>query len=103
MSELPVSVNFIKHRPGNRLRIPVEYVNEDASQDLRRGSYLVRVNNFVEVVCDGDVPAKLTVDLSNAKKGDVFRLSTLKLPPKVRPSKRVPLDYVLGVIQSSRS
>jgi hypothetical protein len=84
------------------VRIPVEYVNEEASQDIRRGSFLVRINNFVECVCGDEVPTKLQIDLSEAKKGDVYRLCNIKLPPQVRPSKHSPLDLVLGVVQSSR-
>lgn len=103
VTDLPVSVNFLNYGPGSRVRIPVEYINEDQSQDMRRGCFLVRVNNFVECVCDEAVPARITVDLANAKKGDVYRLNTVGLPPKVRPSRSVTLDYVLGVVQASKS
>ena len=102
VSDLPVSVNFLRYAPGKRVRVPVEYINQEASQDMRRGCFLVGVNSFVELVCDEDVPAKITVDLSNAKKGDIIRLSSIALPPKVRPAKSMGLDYVLGVVQTSR-
>jgi hypothetical protein len=97
-----VAVNFLRYTPGMRLRIPLEFINEDESPDMRRGCFLVRVNHFVECVCDDVVPAKIIVDLSEAKKGDVVRLSSVQLPPKVRPAKNVALDYVLAVIQTSR-
>ena len=103
MTDLPVSVNFLRYTPGNRLRIPVEFINEDQSQDLRRGCFLVTVNQFVECVCDGEVPAKIVVDLSNVQKGEVIRLNDIVLPDKVRPAKTVGIDYVLGVVQSARS
>lgn len=98
-----MSVNFLRYKPGTRLKIPINFVNADASQDIRRGCFLVRVNNFLECECDEEIPANITIDLSNVKKGDVIRLSKIQLPPKVRPSKRVPLDYVFAVIQASRS
>jgi len=103
VSDLPVAVNFLRYWPGvTRLRIPVEFINEESSQDMKRGCFLVRVNEFVECVCDGDVPSKIVVDLSEAKKGDVIRLNSVKLPPQVRPAKKVAFDFVLGVVQSAR-
>lgn len=103
VSDLPVSVNFLNYGPGSRVRIPIEYINEDQSQDMRRGCFLVRVNNFVECVCDEAVPPRIVVDLANAKKGDVYRLTTTSLPPKVRPARSVSLDYVFGVVQASKN
>lgn len=103
VSEQPVNVNFLRYWPGvTRLRIPVEFANQESSQDMRRGCFLVRVHQFVECICDGEVPSKIVADLSEAKKGDVIRLSNVKLPPQVRPAKKVPLDFVLGVVQSAR-
>jgi large subunit ribosomal protein L25 len=97
-----MSVNFLKYKPGNRMRIPIEFVNADQSVDLRRGSFLVRVNKFVECVCDGDIPEKVTVDLTGVAKGDVIRLGALQLPPGVRPSVSVPQDFVVAVIRSAK-
>eukprot|EP00128_Syssomonas_multiformis_P013280 Colp12_sorted_trinity150504_noHs@6058 len=102
ITEFPVSVNFLRYRPGNRVRIPVVYKNMDMSADIKRGCFLVHVHQFVECVCDGPVPATIVVDLAEAKKGDIFRLTPELLPDKVRPAKTVPLDYVLGVVQSTR-
>lgn len=102
VTEFPISVNFLRYRPGNRVRIPVIYKNMDQSQDMKRGCFLVHVNQFIECVCDDVVPASIIVDLAEAKKGDVYRLTPTLLPPRVRPSKYVSADYVLGVVQSSR-
>ncbi len=99
----PLSVNFLRYIPGNRLRIPIDFVNADQSLDLRRGCYIVRVNKSIECVCDDEVPQSVTLDLSSAQKGDVFRLNALKLPPKVRPAKTVAPDFVVCVVKSARS
>ena len=85
------------------MRIPVDFVNADLSVDLRRGCFLTRVNRFVECICEHEVPAKLTVDLTGVQKGDVVRLSALTLPPGVRPSPTVPSDYVIAVVKSSKT
>lgn len=102
VTDLPVSVNFLKYKPGNRVRVPVEFANADQSQDLKRGSFMIRVNQFVECICDAEIPRSIVVDLANAQKGDVYKLSSLQLPPNVRPSKSVAADYVLCVIKSAR-
>lgn len=100
VTNLPVAVNFLRYIPGNRLRIPIEFINSDLSQDLKRGCLLVRVNHFVECVCDAEVPNNIIVDLSGVQKGDVIRLNALQLPPKVRPAKTVPSDFVVAVIKA---
>ena len=101
--DIPIAVNFLKYRPGNRMRIPVDFVNADLSVDLRRGCFLTRVNRYVECICEHDVPSKLTIDLTGAEKGDVVRCGTISFPPGVRPSPTVPADYVIAVVKSSKS
>mmetsp|Transcript_14567 Transcript_14567/g.19977 ORF Transcript_14567/g.19977 Transcript_14567/m.19977 type:complete len:160 (-) Transcript_14567:114-593(-) len=103
LTDKPIAVNFLKYEPGSRLRIPIIFVNSDQSVDLRRGCFVVRVNQYVECVCDGEVPESILLDLSTAQKGDVFRLNSLQLPPQVRPSKNVPPDYVVCVIKSTKT
>jgi large subunit ribosomal protein L25 len=98
-----MAVNFLRYKPGNRMRIPIEFINADQSVDLRRGSFLIRVNRFIECVCDGDIPERITVDLTGVAKGDVIRLAALNLPPGVRPSLAVPQDYVVAVVRSAKS
>jgi hypothetical protein len=98
-----LSVNFLRYHPGNRLRIPVEFLNADQSQDVKRGCFIVRVNKYIECVCDEEVPAAIKLDLSGAQKGDVFRVNALQLPEKVRPAKTVPPDYVLCVVKTAKT
>eukprot|EP01039_Chlorochromonas_danica_P001304 gene1303-1423_t len=99
----PLAVNFLRYYPGTtRLRIPIDFVNEDQSADVKRGSFVINVNTFVDCFCEGEVPRSLVLDLSNAKRGDIFRLSSLTLPPGVRPTRNMPLDLVLAVVKSFR-
>lgn len=102
ITDRPLSINFVKYWPGTRVRIPVEFINMDQSVDLRRGSFLIRVNRFVECVCGMEIPKSLVLDLTGAAKGDVLRLSSLIFPPGVKPSRHVPADFVIGVIRSAR-
>ncbi len=100
---MPVSVNFLQYHPGNKMRIPVRIVNTENSVDLRRGCFLVRLNNFVECVCsDMNIPENIELDLSTSKKGDVFRASNLVLPANVKLSPRVSADDVLCIVKSPK-
>jgi len=97
-----LSVNFLRYHPGNRLRIPVEFI-VDQSLITKRGCFIVRVNKFIECVCEDEVPATIKLDLGEAQKGDVFRVNALNLPEKVRPAKTVPPDYVLCVVKTVKA
>ena len=41
MKETAISANFLLYTPGDQLRIPVSYINEDDCVDLKKGKYLV--------------------------------------------------------------
>ncbi len=103
MTELPLSVNFLLYRPGIRVRIPIQFVNEDQSAELKRGSFLVQVNKFVECLCEDTIPPTITTDVADIQKGDIIRLSALCFPPNTRPAPAVPLDFVAAVVRSGRS
>ena len=71
----------------------------DQNTDIKRGSFLVRVNRFIECVCDGyDVPQEIVIDVSNAKTKDVIRINQAVLPEGCMPSQKVSKDYVLAII-----
>ena len=98
VTDAPLSINFLRYRPGIRVRIPVKFVGMDQNIDIKRGSFLVRINRFIECVCGEDVPQEIVVDVSKAKQKDVIRIDQAKLPEECNPSQRVPKDYVLAII-----
>ena len=102
LTESPTNVNWIKFEPGCRMRIPINYINEDACTDLKRGCFLLRVNHFVEVICTDykTMPKYITIDLSNAKKGTVLSVPHMMFPDRIRPSNRVPQGFVAAVIKN---
>jgi ribosomal protein L25 (general stress protein Ctc) len=102
LNETPTNVNWLKFEPGCRMRIPIKYINEDACQDLKRGCFLLRVNQFVECICHdiASMPKFITVDLASAKKGSVLSITHMTFPDKVRPSSRVPQGFVAAVIKN---
>lgn len=98
----PTSVNFLKFERGTKMRLPLNYINKDLCVDLKRGCFLLRVNQFVEVLVD-DVdllPKHIDVDLSGASKNSVLTLENMTFPPCVRPSHRVHHDYVAAVVKA---
>lgn len=104
ITDLPVSVNWLRYYPGVKMRIPFSYYNEDKSTELKRGgSYLMTINRWVECVCDDEIPQSIPVDLSMVDaRNPVIRLSQVHLPPRVRPHKSVSRDYVIGVLKFGR-
>ena len=103
MSSSPQSINFLLYHPGNLLRIPFVFENADLSTDLKRGCFIKKVSQFIECVCTGPVPATITVNLANAKKGDVIRLDAIEFPAGTKPSKSVSKDFIVAVVQSAKT
>lgn len=102
LTESPTNVNWIKFVPGCRMRIPINYINEDACTDLKRGCFLLRVNQFIEVSVHDfrTMPKYITIDLTGAKKGTVLSIPHMVFPDRIRPSNRVPQGFVAAVIKN---
>ena len=60
-------MNYLIYTPGRRLRIPLEYINHDMSNDLKRGCFVYRINRFLECYCDSpNIPSTLKVSSSSS-------------------------------------
>ena len=60
------------------LFIPVEFINEEKCEGIKRGGVLTIVRPEVELrVTAGDIPEKITVDLEGQKIGDVITISAI--------------------------
>ena len=89
IKDLPTHVDLMRLRRTTKINlfIPVEFVGEDVSPGLKRGGVLTVVRPEVElVVTAGDIPEKLTVDLSKLKIGDIVHISDIALPESTRPT-----------------
>lgn len=122
VSDRPLAVNFIKLRKHNKLRIPFKFVNAEHSVDMAKGSYLIKVNRYLDCICDGvvvdgnitsineNIPAEIEVNLANCKTGDIIRLNTkhkgeniVKIPDCVHINKKsVKPDLLLGVVRAGK-
>jgi len=83
VKDLPTHVDFMRLRRTSKINlfIPVEFINEDAAPGIKRGGVLTVVRPEVElVVTAGDIPEKITVDLTGMAIGDIVHINDVTLP-----------------------
>ncbi len=88
VSDAALHVDFL--RVGRRTRVnvavPVNFINEDASEGLSMGGTLAVIRHEVELSCRADeIPSELTVDLSGLAIGDAIRMSSIELADGITP------------------
>lgn len=100
---MPLAMNYVVYRPGSILRVPFKYINEEDCVDMKRGSFLVHVNRFVEVVCEpgAEVPQYVLVDLATADRFTAFSPEKFILPPGAKLHHSVPKSFVSAVLKSA--
>ncbi|KPQ08435.1 MAG: LSU ribosomal protein L25 RplY [Rhodobacteraceae bacterium HLUCCA12] len=87
--DLPTHVDLMRLRRTSRINlfIHVEFINHAAAPGLKRGGTLTVVRPEVELnVVAGDIPEKVTVDLSGLEIGDVVHISDIALPAGAKPT-----------------
>ncbi|MEM6466160.1 MAG: 50S ribosomal protein L25/general stress protein Ctc [Pseudomonadota bacterium] len=88
VKDLPTHVDFLRLSAKSRINlfIPVEFINEDLCEPLKRGGSLSVVRPEVELkVTAADIPSHLTVDLEGREMGDTITISAIELPKGTRP------------------
>ncbi len=101
VKDLPTHVDFMRLRRTSKINlfIPVEFINEGAAPGLKKGGVLTVVRPEVElVVTAGDIPEKLTVDLSGLNIGDTVTISAITLPSGTKPT--IDRDFVIANISA---
>ena len=101
VKDLPVHLDLMRlHRNTKvNLFIHVDFVGEENCPGLRKGGVLTVVRPEVElVVTAGDIPEKLTADLSGVDIGDVITISSITLPEGTRPT--IERDFVIANISA---
>ena len=89
VKDLPTHVDFqrLSERSRVKLHIPVEFINQGICPGIKRGGTLNIARHDVELnVIAGNIPPKLTVDLAEAKLGDVIKISSVALPEGTSPT-----------------
>jgi large subunit ribosomal protein L25 len=99
VKDLPTHVDFMRLKRTSKINlfIPVEVVGEDAAPGLKRGGVLTMVRPEVElIVTAGDIPEKITIDLTGLNIGDTVTISSVDLPKGVKPT--IDRDFVIANI-----
>jgi len=101
VKDLPTHVDFMRLRRTSRINlfIPVEFVGEKDAPGIKRGGVLTVVRPEVELmVTAGDIPEKITVDLTGLQINDTVTISSVTLPQGAKPT--IDRDFVIANISA---
>ncbi len=101
VKDLPTHLDLMRLRRTSKVNlfIPVEFVNEEAAPGIKKGGVLTVVRNEVELlVTAGEIPEKITVDLTGLNVGDVINISDVELPSGAKPT--IDRDFVIANISA---
>ena len=97
----PIHFDLMRLRRTTKINlfIPVEFINEGAAPGIKRGGVLTVVRPEVELmVTAGEIPEKITVDLTGLVIGSVVTISSVDLPPGSAPT--IDRDFVIANISA---
>ena len=103
VKDLPTHLDLMRLRRTSlvNLFIPVDFINEEECTGIKRGGLLTVVRPEVELlVTAGDIPEKITVDLSGLPMGEVITISSVKLPVGAKVT--IDRDFVIANIAAPR-
>ena len=101
VKDLPTHVDFLRLRRTTKINlfIPVEFIGEEEAPGIKRGGVLTVVRPEVElIVTAGDIPEKITVDLTGMAIGDIVHISDVTLPEGAKPT--IDRDFVIANISA---
>jgi large subunit ribosomal protein L25 len=101
VKDLPTHVDFMRLRRTTKINlfIPVEVIGADVAPGLKKGGMLNLVRPEVELkVTAGDIPEKITLDISDAVIGDTLTISNITLPAGATPT--IDRDFVIANISA---
>lgn len=102
VKDMPVHVDFLRLTDRTRiaLHIPIEFINREKSPGLKRGGTLTESRHDLELfVTAGNIPDKITIDLTGTEINDSIHISHVTLPAGASPviSDR---DFAIASIQA---
>ena len=101
VKDLPTHFDLLRLRRESQIAlfIPVDFVNEKDAPGIKKGGVLTVVRPEVELkVTAGDIPEKITVDLTGLEIGDTVTISSVDLPQGAKPT--IDRDFVIANIQA---
>ena len=97
VKDLPTHVDFMRLKRTSKINlfIPVDFVGEEVAPGIKKGGVLTVVRPEIElIVTAGDIPEKITVDISNMNIGDTVTISGVTLPEGTKPT--IDRDFVIA-------
>lgn len=88
VKDLPTHVDFMRLRRTTTINlfIPVEIVGEEVCPGIKKGGMITVVRPEVELnVIAGEIPEKITLDISESVIGDTLTISAIPLPKGAKP------------------
>lgn len=101
VKDLPTHLDLMRLKRTTKIAlfIPVEFLNDEEAPGLKRGGVLTVVRPEVELtVTAGDIPEKLTVDLTGLEVGDTITISAITLPEGAKAT--IDRDFVVANISA---
>lgn len=99
VKDLPTHLDLMRLKRTTQINlfIHVDFENEDQCPGLKRGGVLTVVRPEVELkVTAGDIPERLTADLTGLDVGDTITISSITLPAGAKPT--IDRDFVIANI-----
>ncbi|ETV85484.1 ribosomal protein L25, Ctc-form [Aphanomyces astaci] len=86
VTDIPQSVNFLRYKPGRKVHIPLDFLNQEGSPGLKRGGYINNVYHEIPCTIASEViPSKLYVDVNGMHVGERIYLENITFPEHVTP------------------
>ena len=100
VTDRPVHVDFLRisEHATVTVAVPINFINEEKSNGLKRGGVLNTVRHELELVCDAaEIPEDVIVDLAGTDIGDSIHISQVTLP-KGATSAITDRDFTIATI-----
>ena len=101
VKDLPTHVDLMRLKRTTKINlfIPVEVLNESIAPGIKKGGVLTMVRPEVELmVTAGDIPEKITIDLTGLEIGDTVTISDVTLPEGSKAT--IDRDFVIANISA---
>ncbi len=104
VTDFVLHVDYLRVSPKTRIhvKVPLHFINEEASPGIDQKGVLNIVRHEVEIICPAtDIPENLEIDLTGTEIGDTIKGDVIKLPKGAMFASHDE-DFVLATIAAPR-
>jgi len=101
VKDIPLHLDLMRLHRNSRISlfIHADFINHEEAPGLKRGGTLVVVRQEIELeVTAGDIPEKITIDLTGKDIGDVIHIHDITLPSGSKPT--IDRNFVIANISA---